>query len=233
MMNDAGEARAAILARIRRANSDVEAARHSSPEQGWQSLPRTYTLAGPLDPKAVLELFEQRLDDYGAQVFHSTAAELPQVIARVLTDRQKQRVVIPGGIPETWLPPGISFRQDDGIAAAELDRCDGVLTTATVAIAATGTIVLQNATGQGRRVLSLVPDYHLCVVLADQVVETVPEAFARLEATSTLSTTFISGPSATADIEMTRIQGVHGPRYLDVLLVAQGNSDSAIQYLSS
>ena len=225
MVNDSGEAKITILARIRRANSGVEAARlssraHSSPEEGWRSLPRTYTLAGALGPKAVLELFEQRLDDYGARVFHSTVAELPRVIARVLADRQKQQIVLPVGVPETWLPPGVSFRQDDGIAAADLDRCEGVLTAATVAIAATGTIVLQDAAGQGRRALSLVPDYHLCVVTADQIVETVPEAFARLAATSTLSTTFISGPSATADIEMTRIQGVHGPRFLDVLLVS-------------
>jgi L-lactate dehydrogenase complex protein LldG len=88
-----------------------------------------------------------------------------------------------------------------------------------VAIAETGTLVLQNVPGQGRRILSLVPDYHLCVVLASQIVATVPEAFARLAATSTLPTTFISGPSATADIEMTRIKGVHGPRFLDVVIV--------------
>jgi len=101
----------------------------------------------------------------------------------------------------------------------QLDKLDGVLTGCTVAIAETGSIVLQNAAAQGRRALSLVPDYHLCVVFASQVVETVPECFARLDATANLPTTFFSGPSATADIEMTRIKGVHGPRYLDVLLV--------------
>jgi L-lactate dehydrogenase complex protein LldG len=103
--------------------------------------------------------------------------------------------------------------------AHELDKTEGILTGCTVAIAETGSIVLQNAAAQGARILSLVPDYHLCVVFANQIVATVPEAFDRLEDTSTLPTTFISGPSATADIEMTRIKGVHGPRFLDVLLV--------------
>jgi L-lactate dehydrogenase complex protein LldG len=93
------------------------------------------------------------------------------------------------------------------------------LTGCTVAIAETGTIVLQNAPAQGPRILSLVPDYHLCVVFAEQVVATVPEAFEWLRGSSHLPTTFVSGPSATADIEMTRIKGVHGPRFLDVLIV--------------
>ena len=105
------------------------------------------------------------------------------------------------------------------LSAAELDRMDGVLTGCTVAVAETGSIVLQSGPWQGSRALTLVPDYHLCVVFAEQVVETVPESFARLEATQSLPTTFFSGPSATADIEMTRIKGVHGPRFLDVLLV--------------
>ncbi len=95
---------------------------------------------------------------------------------------------------------------------------DGVMTGATVAIAETGTVVLQNTTGQGRRAVTLVPDYHLCVVRVQDVVETVPEAIAQLERTAELATTFVSGPSATADIEMTRIKGVHGPRFLDVIL---------------
>ena len=98
-------------------------------------------------------------------------------------------------------------------------RFDGVMTASTLAIAETGTIVLQNVAGQGRRAVTLVPDYHLCVVELEDVVETVPEAMARLQTTAALATTFISGPSATADIEMTRIKGVHGPRFLDVILV--------------
>ena len=93
------------------------------------------------------------------------------------------------------------------------------MTGATLAIAETGTIVLQNVPGQGRRAPTLVPDYHLCVVRAGDVVETVPEAMAKLAASASLATTFVSGPSATADIEMTRIKGVHGPRFLDVILI--------------
>jgi L-lactate dehydrogenase complex protein LldG len=101
----------------------------------------------------------------------------------------------------------------------ELDRVDGVLTSCTAAIAETGTVVMQNAAGQGPRFLSLIPDYHLCVVRVEQIVETVPEAFAFLEPSSSRPTTFFSGPSATADIEMTRIKGVHGPRFLDILVI--------------
>jgi L-lactate dehydrogenase complex protein LldG len=117
------------------------------------------------------------------------------------------------------MPDGFEFVVDEGMAAAELDAVDGVMTASTLAIAETGTIVLQGVAGQGRRAVSLVPDYHLCVVDAASVVETVPEAMARLQGTAGLTTTFISGPSATADIEMTRIKGVHGPRFLDVILV--------------
>ena len=126
-------------------------------------------------------------------------------------------MVIPPGIPGEWLPEGISFTEDRQLPYGTLDKCDGVLTTATVAIAATGSIVLQHGPGQGRRALTLIPDYHLCIVKAEQVVETIPAAFARLDPAR--PTTFISGPSATADIEMTRIKGVHGPRFMDVLLV--------------
>src|ERR1700730_235423 len=128
-------------------------------------------------------------------------------------------MVVPGGIAAEWLPTGFEFVVDEGLSATELDGVDGVMTGSTVAIAETGTVVLQNVVGQGRRVATLVPDYHLCVVRVEDVVETVPEAMERLAATAELPTTFFSGPSATADIEMTRIKGVHGPRFLDVIVV--------------
>jgi L-lactate dehydrogenase complex protein LldG len=128
-------------------------------------------------------------------------------------------MVIPSRLAEEWLPDEVEFVLDEGLAAVELDRVDGVMTGATLAIAETGTVVLQNVAGQGRRAVTLVPDYHLCVVRVEDVVETVPEAMDRLQATARLATTFVSGPSATADIEMTRIKGVHGPRFLDVILV--------------
>jgi L-lactate dehydrogenase complex protein LldG len=145
-------------------------------------------------------------------------------IAEILTGRGKSSLAIPSGLPIDWLPEGFDFAEADRLDAYQLDKTPGILTGCTVAIAETGTIVLQNAAAQGPRILSLVPDYHLCVVFADQIVATVPEAFDRLRDTSTLPTTFISGPSATADIEMTRIKGVHGPRFLDVLIVAAQQS---------
>lgn len=213
----ASDARAEILTRIRRVNGTPGAAQNA--DAAWAALPREYVREGPLFIEEILRLFEERLTDYGAHVFHAVPDSLPRVIERILMDRKKSRMLVPVGLPSAWLPPSVEFQQDDDLDPFELDASEGVLTAATAGIAQTGTIVLQNGMGQGRRVLSLVPDYHLCVVLAAQVVETVPEAFTRLAATSTLPTTFISGPSATADIEMTRIQGVHGPRVLDVILV--------------
>jgi L-lactate dehydrogenase complex protein LldG len=139
--------------------------------------------------------------------------------ARMLEERKAKRMVVPRGLAAEWLPGGVEFVVDEGLAAVKLDAVDGVMTGATLAIAETGTVVLQNVAGQGRRAVTLVPDYHLCVVRVEDVVETVPEAIGRLQATAGLATTFVSGPSATADIEMTRIKGVHGPRFLDVILV--------------
>jgi L-lactate dehydrogenase complex protein LldG len=125
------------------------------------------------------------------------------------------RVVVPPGLPAEWRPQ--AALEDDGRPGRELDELDGVVTGCAVAIAQTGTIVLDAGHTQGRRVLTLLPDYHLCVVRADQVVATVPEALTRLRPTHPL--TFISGPSATSDIELDRVEGVHGPRNLEVLIV--------------
>jgi L-lactate dehydrogenase complex protein LldG len=167
----------------------------------------------------VLELLEDRLRDYDARVVRVGYSEVAAGAARMLGERGVRRMVVPVGLAAEWLPTGFEFVVDEGLAAAELDAVDGVMTGATLAIAETGTVVLQNVAGQGRRAVTLVPDYHLCVVRVEDVVETVPEAMARLQATAELATTFVSGPSATADIEMTRIKGVHGPRFLDVILV--------------
>jgi L-lactate dehydrogenase complex protein LldG len=130
-----------------------------------------------------------------------------------------RRVVTPVDVPEDWLRgyQGMVL-PDDGLTVADLDGADAVLTGCAVAIAETGTIVLDGGAGQGRRALSLVPDHHVCVVAADQVVGTVPAGLRRLTPTRPL--TFISGPSATSDIELNRVEGVHGPRRLHVLLVA-------------
>jgi L-lactate dehydrogenase complex protein LldG len=206
-----------ILRRVRAAtggDSMAEAAR-----MGWSTIRRQYKREGVRGREQVLELLEDRLRDYDATVIRCERGDVARSVAGVLSERGKRRLVVPAGLAPEWLPADCEFVVDDGFAATELDRFDGVVTGSTVAIAETGTVVLQNGAGQGRRAVTLVPDYHLCLVRVEDVVETVPEAMDLLRATSDLATTFISGPSATADIEMTRIKGVHGPRYLDVILI--------------
>jgi len=166
-----------------------------------------------------LELLEDRLRDYDAHVVRVGRGDVAANVAAMLQARGKRRMVVPAGLAADWLPAGFEFVVDEGMSAAELDGFEGVMTGSTVAIAETGTVVLQNVPGQGRRAATLVPDYHLCLVRVEDVVETVPEAMGRLQATAGLATTFFSGPSATADIEMTRIKGVHGPRFLDVIVI--------------
>lgn len=209
--------RSVILANIRLSLGAAQPPASIAAE--YAAIPRTYAQSSTLSSAALLELFTDRLLEYDAGVYHRTAAAIPATIAEILSARNKQGLAIPAGLPSAWLPAGFTFTEADLFDVYQLDKTEGILTACTVAIAETGSIVLQNARAQGPRILSLVPDYHLCVVFAEQVVVTVPEAFARLEATSTLPTTFISGPSATADIEMTRIKGVHGPRFFDVILV--------------
>lgn len=210
-------ARTAILERVRRAlnsGTSIEAA-----DAHWHEIPRNFRQTASHTPAEVLHLLVDRLTDYDAQVTQTSPSGVTEAIAAMLTARGVKRLVIPGGLPLEVLPEGFDFIPDTGFSSAELDTFDGVVTTAMVAIAETGTVVLQNAPGQGRRAATLVPDYHLCIVYERDIVETVPEAIARLQPTASLATTFVSGPSATADIEMTRIKGVHGPRFLDVILV--------------
>lgn len=215
----ASDARSAILGSIRSAlgvpadRDDV--AQHAE----YESLPRTYKQTTTKTREDLLALFAHRLEEYDAGVQRVPSNEIPAVVAGLLKQRGRKRIGIPDDLPAAWLPAGFEFQKASAFNAMQLDQLDGVLTGCTVAIAETGTIVLQNAAAQGPRKLSLVPDYHLCIVFAPQIVETVPECFARLNETTDLPTTFFSGPSATADIEMTRIKGVHGPRFLDVLIV--------------
>jgi L-lactate dehydrogenase complex protein LldG len=210
-------ARAEVLRRIRAALGGVaggEAAR-----AGWSAIERRYRREATRSREVVLELLVDRLQDYDARVVRAVHVDVRAAAARMLEERKAKRMVVSQGLSAEWLPGGIEFIVDEGLRVAELDKVDGVMTGATLAIAETGTVVLQNVAGQGRRAVTLVPDYHLCVVRVEDVVESVPEAFGRLQATAELATTFVSGPSATADIEMTRIKGVHGPRFLDVILV--------------
>jgi L-lactate dehydrogenase complex protein LldG len=184
---------------------------------------RAYRTAGQpprLAGQELLELLVDRLVDYRALVRRGTTAEVATVVVAALTERGARRVAVPAGILPAGLDrlePGIELVGDDPpLTPAQLDGLDGVLTGCAVAIAETGTIVLDGGAGQGRRVLSLVPDYHLVVVTAAQVVAGVPEALARLDPAS--PQTWISGPSATSDIELDRVEGVHGPRTLEVIL---------------
>jgi L-lactate dehydrogenase complex protein LldG len=215
-------AREEVLRQIRAAKggtAEAEAVR-----AGWSGLERRYRRESTRSREAVLELLEDRLRDYDAHVIRAKEADVAASVAALLKERGKRRMLLPVGFTAEFLPGGFDFVVDGGeseveLTAEEIDEFDGVMTGATLAIAETGTVVLQNVAGQGRRAVTLVPDYHLCVVRVEDVVETVPEAIGRLQATAGLATTFISGPSATADIEMTRIKGVHGPRSLDVILV--------------
>ncbi len=217
MTADSG-ARSEILRRIAAARHGRGASALADMDLAWHTLPRLYRQTGGLTSPEKLVLFEHRLRDYGASVEHCALADVASALSGLLQRRAAHRLALPNGFPAGWLPSGPEWLDADLLDADALDQCDGVLTGATLAIAETGTVVLQSGPGQGRRAVSLVPDYHVCVVRVTDLVQTVPEALRRLQETATLPTTFISGPSATADIEMTRIKGVHGPRFLDVLL---------------
>jgi len=176
---------------------------------------RTYRTAGALDGPERIELLRERLLDYRARVELSSEARLLDVVEEIAAGR---RIGVPPDLPASWRPA--SAIEDHGLDAHELDALDGVLTGCTVAIAETGTLVLAGGAAEGRRALTLVPDLHICVVHADQIVESVPEAFTVLRGLERRPLTFVSGPSATSDIELQRVEGVHGPRTLVVIVLA-------------
>ncbi len=214
------DAREAMLERIRAANAHgADAGDGAGAWKGYAAIPRTYIRAGKLDPEARLDMFKDRLRDYDTHVVETSAASLPQTISTILREHGQKKVIAADDLPPDLLPQDFAFIPECEAGIDDLNRCDGIVTTCTVAIAFTGTIVLTHGPGEGQRRLTLVPDRHLCVVHAEQIVETVPEAVDCLASFATRPLTFISGPSATADIEMTRIRGVHGPRFLDVALV--------------
>ncbi|HEV2370917.1 MAG TPA: LUD domain-containing protein [Streptosporangiaceae bacterium] len=185
---------------------------------------RAYRTQGDGDVAGNLDLLAARLRDYRALVRRAVPSDVGATVAAAITDRGVRRIVVPRGLGLPPLPPGIEAIVDEGLSAQELDDFDGVVTGAAVAIAETGTIVLDGSPGQGRRAITLVPDYHLCIVRAEQVVTLVPEAIERLAPHLDRPHTWISGPSATSDIELERVEGVHGPRTLEVVLVEPGSA---------
>ncbi|MEU3981979.1 LUD domain-containing protein [Streptomyces sp. NPDC026672] len=207
-----------ILGRVRRALADVPP--DDTPYE--QAVPRDYLREhGDRDVAATVDLLAENLADYRALVHRCTAAELPGVIAGLLAARKAASVLVPPGLDEGWLAATEVARVADRADGTphELDRVDSVVTGCAVAIAETGTLVLDGSPDQGRRRITLVPDHHVCVVrVPDQVVASVPQALGRLDPTRPL--TWISGPSATSDIELDRVEGVHGPRTLEVVLVS-------------
>jgi L-lactate dehydrogenase complex protein LldG len=213
-------AREEILWRIRRATRDVEDER---PED--VPVERGYREKDDAPRDEIVTRFAQRTAEYEATIHRVSESDLLVAIAEALERRGVRRLVVPPGLPGEWIPEGVEILRDaprHRLTKEELDESDGVLTGCALGIAQTGTIVLDAGEGQGRRALTLLPDYHLCVVREDQILGLVPEAFAMLEETVKAegrAITFISGPSATSDIELNRVEGVHGPRTLEVLIV--------------
>jgi len=193
----------------------VNAAHVAAPDQGIR---RDYSHVRKHADR--LAQFVQRVEDYKATVIRTHPDDVAVAVAKCLGDAQK--VVVPPGFDASWVPDGLDILRDEpALGADELNAVDAVLTCAVVGIAETGTIVLDHTAGMGRRTLTLVPDLHVCVVTADQIVGDVPEAVARLSASVKAGRplTWISGGSATVDIELQRVEGVHGPRTLCVVLV--------------
>jgi L-lactate dehydrogenase complex protein LldG len=207
-----GGARADILHRIR------EALRDATPSD----VPRDYRTEDALERDEIVELFAERVAEYRATVHRVSEAEAGETVARIAKETAAERIGIPTDFPEGWRPGGLELVEDAPLSVPELDALDGALTGCAVAIAEVGAFVLNGGPGQGRRALSLVPDLHICVVREEQVVGLVPQAVAVLEAsvTSGRALTFVAGPSATSDIELDRVEGVHGPRTLHVVVVA-------------
>jgi len=204
------DAREAVLGRVRQA---LRGAERGSPQEVRRDYRTTRPVADPVG------LFCERVADYRASVQRTSSDSVPAAIAATAREADASRLLLPGGAPQPWFP---ALRGDFELVGSEadtaaLEQVDAVITTAAVGIASTGTIVLDHGRGQGRRAVTLVPDLHVCVIDERQVVDDVPAALSRLDPAR--PATFISGPSATSDIELNRVEGVHGPRTLHVLVV--------------
>ncbi|MFK4869326.1 lactate utilization protein C [Streptomyces sp. CSMPJR101] len=207
-------ARERILGRVRRALADVPPGEDAPVERDYL---REH---GKRTVEETVDLLAENLADYRAIVHRTDSEGLPYLIMRLLAQRGSQYVLVPPGLPPEWMSAADPTRVHDRevSTARELDKVESVVTGCAVAIAETGTIVLDGSPDQGRRRITLVPDHHICVVrVPEQVVSSVPQALERLDPARPL--TWISGPSATSDIELDRVEGVHGPRTLEVVLL--------------
>ena len=221
-------AREEVLARIADAHRAAP-----PPNLRYEDISREYRTTSDSSAEMLTELLIDRLVDYRALVRQCSVDDLGATVAHALAERGADTVAAAAGLDPSWtsnlsvavLTDGLS--EDDQLSVSELDGLDGVITSCAVAIAETGTLILDGSAGQGRRVITLIPDYHLCVVFVDQIVPDVPQALARLEATRPL--TMISGPSATSDIELNRVEGVHGPRTLEVIIVGPSRGSEGME----
>lgn len=208
--------RDAVLGRIRAALADGAAP---------PDVARTYTERGSRAPADVVALFVERVEETGATVVRTE--EAGTAVSAALAGQGASRVVVAHDLPGAFRPAGVEVVEDDDLSPVALDGMDGAVTTCAAACADTGTIAFDGGEGQGRRAIALVPDLHVCVVRGDSVVETVPELVERLapSAREGRPIVLISGPSATSDIELVRVEGVHGPRRLVVVLVEETRRD--------
>jgi L-lactate dehydrogenase complex protein LldG len=218
------DARTEILARIREQLGRADAPEAAETAQAYAAVPRAYVQHGFTDDEWRVRLLLERLIDYDAEILEAEEGSLAAIVEGVLRHNGDTVLLAPASIPAAWLPGMVEVLRDPdaGGHALKLDaltRASAVLTTCIGAIAETGTILLAHGDEQGRRVLSLLPDHHLCVLRRSQIVVTVSEGLTLIAEHKLSAITTVSGPSATADIEMTRIRGVHGPRRLTVLLL--------------
>lgn len=214
-------ARDRVLQRIQAALQNVPP--DDAPQANFAgAIDRSYRHDDEREREPIIHDFIERVTEYKATVHRVQPGKLAATIAETLACRAVQRLVVPADLPAEWLPVALTLLRDAGdLTYDQLDSSDGVLTGCAIGIAQTGTIAMDHSTMQGRRAISLVPDYHLCIVRAEQIVGLVPEGIKGLTPAIRAGRpiTFISGPSATSDIELNRVEGVHGPRTLDVLVV--------------
>jgi len=211
-------AREEILGRIRAALADVPEAEGAADVP----VPRDYRRGGAVTGKELVARFAERIRDYHADVRRVRPGDLAGAVAAVCAETDVRRLVVPPGVPDEWRPTGVELVDDHGLSPSELDAIDGALTGCAAAIAETGTLVLDGHGVCGRRLLTLIPDHHICVVQAEQIVALVSEAISRLRPAVTeqaVPVTLVSGPSASSDIELNRVEGVHGPRHLQVFIL--------------